>query len=216
MVKKMKKIVSVEQLTKSPYLNMFHLDVRNENDKKSNYYVASRAKSIDELKLKTKKDNADGVFVLCIYKDENENEEKIVLVRQYRCSIDGWIYEYPAGLVDEGEDYKTAGKRELKEETGLDFIPLDVDEMYTKPRYTSIGMTDEACGIVYGYATGTISKEWQEENEEIDVVLANREEVRRILKEEKIAVGCAYMMMHFLHTPEGHVFDFLKSDTCNN
>ena len=209
MVDVMRKIVSVEQETKNPYLNMFHLDVRNENDKKSNYYVASRAKTMEDLKLNTKQDKADGVFVLCIYQDEKEQEEKIVLVRQYRCSIDDWIYEYPAGLVDEGEDYKTAGKRELKEETGLDFIPIDVDEMYTKPRYTSIGMTDEACGMVYGYATGTISKEWQEENEEIDIVLANREEVRRILKEEKIAVGCAYMMMHFLHTSEGHVFDFL-------
>ena len=153
--------------------------------------------------------------MFCLYQDEKDQEEKMVLVRQYRCSIDGWIYEYPAGLVDEGEDYKTAGKRELKEETGLDFIPIDVDEMYTKPRYTSIGMTDEACGIVYGYATGKISKDGQEETEEIDVILANREEVRRILKEEKIAVGCAYMMMHFINSEEGHVFDFLLHEYCN-
>ena len=194
---------------------MFHLDIRDEKDKKFNYYVASRAKNIDELKLKTKQDKADGVFVFCLFQDEKDKEEKMVLVRQYRCSIDGWIYEYPAGLVDEGEDYKTAGKRELKEETGLDFIPVDVDEMFTKPRYTSIGMTDEACGIVYGYASGEISKAEQEETEEIDIILANREEVRRILKEEKIAVGCAYMMMHFIQTTTGHVFDFLQSESCN-
>lgn len=211
----MKNIKSIQQLTKNRYLNMYKLDVRNEKNKKFDYYVASRAKTIDEMKLCTREDKADGVFVFCIYQDENEKEEKMVLVRQYRCSIDNWIYEYPAGLVDEGEDYKTAGKRELKEETGLDFNPIDVDEMYTKPRYTSIGMTDEACGIVYGYATGAISKEGQEESEEIDIVLANREEVRRILKEEKIAVGCAYMMMHFLQTEEGHVFDFLQSESCN-
>ena len=215
-VRVVRKIKSVKQLTKNPYLNMYQLDIRNDEDKKFDYYVASRAKCIEDAKFQTKKDNADGVFVFCLYRDDVAQEEKMVLVRQYRCSIDGWIYEYPAGLVDEGEDYKTAGKRELKEETGLDFMPLDVDDMYTKPRYTSIGMTDEACGIVYGYATGEISKEGQEETEEIDIILANREEVRRILKEERIAVGCAYMMMHFLNTEEGHVFDFLKSEYCNN
>ena len=30
-----------------------------------------------------------------------------------------------------------------------------------------------------------------------------------IEEEEKVAIMCAYMLMHFLNTPEGHVFDFL-------
>ena len=38
----------------------------------------------------------------------------------------------------------------------------------------------------------------------------DREEVKRILKEEKVAIMCAYMLMHFLNTPEGHIFDFLN------
>ena len=56
--------------------------------------------------------------------------------------------------------------------------------------------------------TGEISKKYMEENEEIEVVLADREEVKRILKEENVALICAYMMMHFLHDEEP--FGFLK------
>ena len=162
------------------------------------------------MKISTRQNKADGVIIYSVYQDEETKEEKLVLIRQYRCPIDDYIYEFPAGLVDEGEDFKIAGMRELKEETGLDFAPLDAADMYTKPFFTTIGMTDESCGTVYGYASGTVSKEGQEETEDIDIVLADRAEVRRILKEEKVAIMCAYMLMHFLNTPEGHVFDFLN------
>ena len=112
--------------------------------------------------------------------------------------------------MDEGEDFQAAGIRELKEETGLDFHPFTVDPMYSRPYFTTIGMTDEACAAVYGTATGEISREGLEDTEEIEVVLANREEVRRILKEEHVALMCAYRMMHFLHSEPGKAFDFLN------
>lgn len=189
---------------------MYTLEMKSDTGKKSTYYVASRAKNINELKITTRKNKADGVIIYSLYQDENSGEEKIVLIRQYRCPLDDYIYEFPAGLVDDGEDFKTAGVRELKEETGLDFIPIDAQDMFTKPFFTTIGMTDESCGTVYGYAKGKPSKEGQEENEEIEIIFADRKEVRRILQEENVAIMCAYMLMHFLHTPEGKVFDFLE------
>ena len=79
----------------------------------------------------------------------------MVLIRQYRYSIADYIYEFPAGLVDEGEDFHDAGIRELKEETGLTFHPLEVDAMYSRPYFTTIGMTDESCAaVIYGTADG--------------------------------------------------------------
>ena len=188
---------------------MYELGMESETGKKSAYYVASRAKTIEDLKIRTRENKADGVIIYSVYQDEEE--EKIVLIRQYRCPLDDFIYEFPAGLVDEGETFQEAGVRELKEETGLSLDPFPADDMFTKPFFTTIGMTDESCGTVYGYAKGTPSKEGQEENEEIEIVLADREEVRRILKEENVAIMCAYMLMHFLNTPKGHVFDFLES-----
>lgn len=206
----MRRVNKITKTTNNRFLNMYELDMKSDEGKHSKYFVASRAENVEDLKISTRQNKADGVVIYSVYQEENSKEEKLVLIRQYRCPIDDYIYEFPAGLVDVGEDFKTAGKRELKEETGLDFAPIDAEEMFTKPYFTTIGMTDESCGTVYGYASGTISKEGQEESEDIDIILANRTEVKRILREEKVAIMCAYMLMHFLHTKEGHVFDFLK------
>ena len=55
-------------------------------------------------------------------------------------------------------------------------------------------------------SSGEISKEAQEDTEEIEVVLADRNEVKRILKEERVAIMCAYMLMHFLKDEEPFAF----------
>ena len=206
----MRKVNDIIKTTNNRFLNMYELDMVDEKGKHGKYFVSSRAEKIEDLKISTRENKADGVIIYSVYRDEEKKEEKLVLIRQYRCPIDDYIYEFPAGLVDAGEDFKMAGKRELKEETGLDFEPIDAADMYTKPFFTTIGMTDESCGTVYGYASGTVSKEGQEETEDIEIVLADRAEVKRILQEEKVAIMCAYMLIHFLNTPVGHVFDFLK------
>lgn len=201
----MAKITGITQKTKNPFVNLYELDRESKTGQKGKYYVASRAKNQEALKLKTKRNTPDGVIIYSLY---GEKKDKVVLVRQYRYSIDGYIYEFPAGLVEPGEDFKAAGIREMKEETGLDFVPVPVDSAYEKPGFTTIGLTDESCATVYGISQGEISAELQEDSEEIEVVLADREEVKRILKEEKVAIMCAYMLMHFLH--DENPFDFLK------
>ena len=201
----MSRIKQIKKLTDSNYLNMYQLDARNRLDNEVNYYMASRTKEVNRLQMKTRKAAPDGVIIYSLY---GEKKDKVILVKQYRYTVDDFIYEFPAGLVDPGEDYRQAAVREVKEETGLKLHPLQVDPMYEKAYFTSIGMTDESCATVYGYADGTVSKEGLEDNEDIEVVIADRDEVRRILKEEKIAIMCAYMLMHFLVDEEP--FAFLK------
>ncbi len=47
-----------------------------------------------------------------------DDRERILLVRQYRLPVRDFLWELPAGRVDEGEKPLQAAKRELKEETG--------------------------------------------------------------------------------------------------
>ena len=49
------------------------------------------------------------------------DDNKIVLVKQYRHGVEESILEIPGGVIDEGEDSLTAAKRELLEETGYLF-----------------------------------------------------------------------------------------------
>lgn len=203
----MPKIEKIEKTTDQRFLNMYTFKVENRVGRKSSYFVASRAESVEDLRVNNKEKNPDGVIIYSLY---GENRDKIVLIRQYRYSIGDYIYEFPAGLVEKDENFEEAAIRELKEETGLTLEAIKVDSIYSKPYFTTIGMTDECCGMIYGYATGTPSNAGQEDSEEIEIVLADKEEVRRILKEENVSLMCAYMMMHFLNTEEGKTFDFLN------
>ena len=81
--------------------------------------MASRREK-EELACVTKNhEKADGVMIIPITK-----EGEIVLIKQYRAPIDDYLYEFPAGMVDPGEDFIEAGKRELFEETGLELCKL--------------------------------------------------------------------------------------------
>lgn len=83
--------------------------MESDTGRQSKYYVASRAKSIDELKITTRKNTPDGVIIYSVYRDESDQKEKLVLIRQYRCPIDTYVYEFPAGLVEEGEVLRKRG-----------------------------------------------------------------------------------------------------------
>ncbi len=199
----MSKITRVIPLTDTPYVRMYQLEGINKAGNPHNYYLASRTMREEELKLHTHRDTADGVVIYAL-----DDQGRMVLVRQYRCSIDDYIYELPAGLVEPGEDYRQAAIREMKEETGLTFIPEEVPAWMEKPLYTTIGLTDEACATVYGRAQGQISHENLEESEELEILLADRQEAERILREERVALMCGYQMMHYISDEDP--FGFLK------
>ena len=192
----------ITKLTDKKFVNLYQVDGKNSKGYESHYLVASRSETIEGLKMTSHKARPDAVAIYSIM------DGKVVLVRQYRYPIDGWIYEFPAGLVENGEDYHDTAVRELKEETGLDLKVLKADPMIEKACYTSVGMTDEATATVYGYASGEITHRFEEISEEIEVVLADKEECRRILREENVAVICQYQLMHFISDEEP--FGFLK------
>ena len=51
-------------------------------------------------------------------------DDRLVLVEQYRPPVGDTYLECPAGIVEAGESYTAAAKRELREETGFDASSL--------------------------------------------------------------------------------------------
>ena len=202
----MSSVGNIKKLSNTPYLNYYEFEAIHRDGRSAPYYVASRAKKTEDLKAVHHENRPDGVILYGVY---GENRDKVVLVRQYRYPLGGYCYEFPAGLVEKGEDMVQAGIREMYEETGLTFTPKE-GGCYCKPFFTTIGMTDESCGTVFGYCSGVPTNTHQEASEEIQVVIADREECRRILREENVAIMCAYMLMHFIAT-EGDPLAFLDS-----
>lgn len=201
----MPEILKIVQQTKQRFLNMFEFTVKDRTGNVHPYYVASRATKEEYLKVRTGKNTADGVIMYAIHKGETD---RIVLVKQYRYSIGGYIYELPAGLVDAGESYREAAVREMKEETGLEFKLIEHEEYYSEPFFTTVGMTDESCRTVYGEASGNPSNAFLEATEDIEVVLADRKMAKEILKNERVSVMAGYLLMNFIHSEDP--FWFLK------
>lgn len=200
------RVKEINKQTDNRFLNLYEFQVERRNGKVAPYFVASRSGDVTNLKAVTHDKHSDGVIIYAVY---GEKRDKVVLVKQFRYPINDYIYEFPAGLVEDGEDMFDAGVREVYEETGLTFVPKKVNDAYAKPFYTTVGMTDECCGTVYGYCSGIPSNCGQEESEDIEIVLADREECKRILREENVAIMCAYMLMHFIHSCEEDPLCFL-------
>ena len=197
-------IGKISQKTNNRFLNFYEFEAIHRDGSIAPYYVSSRAKSAQELKAVSRENRPDGVI---LYGVHGEARDKVVLIRQFRYPLGDYVYEFPAGLVEPGEDMLRAGIREMFEETGLTFRPKEGGN-YSRPFFTTVGMTDESCGTVFGYCSGTPNVANQESSEDIQVVLADRAECRRILAEEHVAIMCAYMLMHFIAS-EGDPLSFL-------
>lgn len=69
---------------------------------------------------------------------EVPNEEsRVILIRQYRYAAEGFVYEIPAGRLDDKETPEECARRELKEETGYTaekLVPLTA--IFTTPGFT--------------------------------------------------------------------------------
>lgn len=60
--------------------------------------------------------HSGSVVILAV--EDSGPEPKILLERQYRHAVKDYMWELPAGRIDEGESELAAAKRELLEETG--------------------------------------------------------------------------------------------------
>lgn len=179
-------------LNQTKFLNFYHVIYENKKGEKRNWFIASRKNetAMRAQALEGKEDQVDAVLIVA----RHEAEDKLVLIKQYRVPLNDYLYELPAGLIDEGEDYKVSVARELKEETGLDLIAIDEHSSVSKA-YLSAGMTDESVALVYCSCKGDLSKAYMEADEDIEPMLVSKEEAKEILESgNKIDIK-AYMAL---------------------
>lgn len=192
----MSKILRVNPLVETKYLSMYEAEYQNKNNKNKTWMIASRKNKdeIEDIYFNNKEDSIDAVVIIPIHKEEN----KIVLIRQFRVPINSYVIELPAGLVDGNEGYEEAVRRELKEETGLDLLYIDKEASIEKS-YISPGMTDESVALIKCYCTGKASIENLEEDEDLEVILLDKEEAKRIImSKEKIDIKAFMALQSFI------------------
>lgn len=108
-------------------------------------------------------------------------DNKIILVKQFRKAIENFTIELPAGKLESNEDPKECVKRELLEETG--YIAQDVQ--FINSFFSSPGFSTE---VIYMYYSKVNLKEsaQNEDDEVIELIEMSLDEALTLLNENKI------------------------------
>lgn len=126
----------------------------------------------------------NGSVVILAIDDSSRKDPLVIMERQYRHAAGQYLWEVPAGKMDEGEDRLAAAKRELKEETG-----------YSAKRWTKLVRYFASPGFLGEWmqvfvAEGLIPGEAEpEEDELIEIVRVPLSELVQMIEAGKILDG---------------------------
>jgi ADP-ribose pyrophosphatase len=121
-----------------------------------------------------------------------DKKDRVLLVRQYRLPAAQYLWELPAGKIDEGETAAQAAKRELIEETGLRAKKWKKLVSF----YPSPGFVQEKMTIFL--ATGLTQGEAQPmDDERIETRWFAKKELAELIRKNRISD--AKTMIGFLH-----------------
>lgn len=110
--------------------------------------------------------------------------DKVIILKQYRSTINKYLYEFPAGTLEPGEQPAACARREIMEEAGYRAGKLSkVGMIYPVPGYS-----DE---IIYIYKAEKLSvqKETGDADEVLEPVVMTRAQINKAFKAGKIVDG---------------------------
>ena len=168
--------ISIEKLYESRFITRYNLAYKTVKGNIKNYEIISRnnnIKTFEDLK------NSPCDAVVLIIHDKEGN--RVLLNKEYRMAVGDYAYNFPAGLIDPGEDYAKAAARELWEETGLTLT--DVRHVWPMS-FSAVGVMNEKSIVVIGEAEGEFAPSTSDE-EEIEARWYTKEELRELLDKDE-------------------------------
>ena len=175
------KINDINQITDYNHLNLIQINYQDQIGNAKQWIYASRSNAAPSLSKEnmTTPSLPDAVVIIPF----NVESEKLILIREFRIPLRGYQYGFPAGLMDRGEVVEETARRELKEETGLELTKI---LKISPPIYSSSGMTDESVSLVYAHCSGAPTTKYNEDSEDITVLMLSREEATKLIEEPNL------------------------------
>lgn len=123
-----------------------------------------------------------------------DDQERVLLIRQYRHPVRSYLWEVPAGLLDvPGEPLVTAARRELAEEADLQAGRWDTLVDY----YTTPGSSDEALRVFLARDLHEVPEDERHERSEEELDMA----IERVPLEDAVAL----VLRGAIHNPSAVV-----------
>ena len=170
-----KKITKKEE---GKFITRYDLTYETVDKKEKVYEMISRNNHLTNYE-ELHGDSPDAVVIIAL----DETGDKILLNKEFRLAPGCFVYNFPAGLIDEGEQPEESAKRELWEETGLELYEIE-DKIGLS--YSAVGFSNELNVCITGRARGEFHASTSTV-EEIEAAWYTREEVRELLKTQRFA-----------------------------
>lgn len=172
------KLKNIKKREEGKFITRYDITYETVDNKEKIYEIISRDKSL-ETHEDLRGGEPDSVVIIAT----DESGERILINKEYRLAVGDWVYNFPAGLIDEGETPQESAKRELFEETGLELYEIDD---FMGPSYSAVGFSNEINICIVGKARGQFAKSTSTV-EEIEPGWYTRQEIKELLKTEKFA-----------------------------
>ena len=185
------KFVGLRQICDG-WIKKYEVEYERPDGSRFHFDSASRKNAEDYLRFleaSTNEQNSGADAVCIIPQLPNGN---LVLIQEFRYPLNSWCIAFPAGIIENGEDYYTSANRELGEEIGCairkDLPREEAFRTLSAPSFTGPGFTDETnmlcfCQVEY------IGKQHLDETEVIRPVVLEIPKIEKFFEENKLIIG---------------------------
>jgi ADP-ribose pyrophosphatase len=187
----------VRKLTNEKWLNLFEAQFEH-NGHKGHWLFASR-----KADPTAKRNRPDAVVIVPLLLAEGQ-PPRLVMIREFRVPANGYLYAFPAGLLEDGEKIEECVHRELREETGLEVVRF---KRITGPLYSTAGLTDETVALAFVDVRAVDGVAPQlDASEDLEVVLHDFDGVRRLCDDPTARFDAKVWLALFLYEQMGRLF----------
>jgi ADP-ribose pyrophosphatase len=189
------RIRDVRKLTDERWVNLFAADFEHDGHR-GRWVFASRRRDPRAPAA------GDAVVIVPVLR-QRRRKPRLVVIREYRVPVGGYLYALPAGLLDEGESPEDAARRELLEETGLAVTAV---KKVSPAAYSSAGLTDESAYLVFvDAAVSPGAKAKLEASEVLEPVLLDFAGVRKLCDDPTARFDVKAWMVLYLYQQLGRI-----------
>lgn len=163
------RLLAMKKVREGRYLKNYELTYQNKAGREKTFEIVSRKELSSPADLGRE---VSGVSIAAFQKG------KLLLLKEFRMSINKTIFNLCAGMLEEGEHIEDCIRRELYEETGL-----LVKQFYAilPPSYSAVGFSDTTTYIAFVETEGEF-EDHTSDNEEITAAFYDRGQLCALLQ----------------------------------